>query len=203
VLAVDGKARLPMTRLILASASPQRREILTRVGFSFDAIPATGMEELTEGPPEAVVAENARRKARAVAAAHPGATIVGCDTEVELDGRTLGKPPGEEAARALLGALSGREHLVHSGLVVIHDGREHEAIVTTKVRFRPLDQRFIDWYLATGEWRERAGGYAIQGRGAALVAGIEGDYLSVVGLPLATLLDLLPEAIRDSAFSPR
>jgi septum formation protein len=114
--------------------------------------------------------------------------VVGVDTVVALDGRIYGKPAGEQEAAATLRALSGRTHAVVSGLAI---GREVSA-ATTLVTFRTLRPEVVEWYLATGEWRDRAGGYAIQGRGAALVARIEGDYLNVVGLPVALLLDRLP-----------
>jgi septum formation protein len=111
---------------------------------------------------------------------------------VSLGARLYGKPAGVEEARATLSALAGRRHAVISGVCLIEDGRVRSAAAQTGVQFRALDERLIDWYLSSGEWRERAGGYAIQGRGAALVAGIEGDFLNVVGLPVATLLELEP-----------
>jgi septum formation protein len=142
-----------------------------------------GVEELTEGDPREVALENARRKGRAVEADAP---VLAVDTLVALDGRIYGQPAGEEEARATLRALSGATHTVVSG--VWFDG--DEGVEETAVTFRALDDGFIDWYLATGEWRGRAGAYAIQERGAALVRRIEGDYLNVVGLPLGLLLDV-------------
>jgi septum formation protein len=139
-----------------------------------------------------VAVENARRKAVAVA---PASTpILGVDTVVVVDGAVYGKPADAAAARATLALLSGRDHEVLSGLCVLAPGGDEPrtALARTRVRFRPLDDAALDWYVATEEWRERAGGYAIQGRGAALVAEIEGDYLNVVGLPVAVLLELLP-----------
>jgi septum formation protein len=118
--------------------------------------------------------------------------VVGVDTVVVLDGVIYGKPANAAEARATLGRLAGRTHEVVSGLAVVEDGQTRTASTTTRVSFRDLDAATLDWYLATEEWRERAGGYAIQGRGAALVAGIEGDYLNVVGLPVTALLELLP-----------
>lgn len=146
------------------------------------------MEELAAGDPQAVALENARRKARAAAPSAAGRLVVACDTLVALDGEIFGKPADAEHARNTLRALAGRTHEVVSGLVA----GEREATVTTRVTFRALGDRELDWYVAAGEWEGRAGGYAIQGRGAALVAGIEGDYLNVVGLPAAALLDLAP-----------
>jgi septum formation protein len=120
--------------------------------------------------------------------------VLGCDTLVALRGVIYGKPPEENAARATLEALSGAAHEVISGLAVLGPGaRERVAVARTRVSFRELSEELLDWYLATGEWRGRAGGYAIQGAGAALVREIEGDYENVVGLPVAALLDLVPE----------
>ena len=174
-------------RLVLASRSPQRRAILEQVGVEFDVV-VPDVEELSEGQPEAVVVENALRKARAV----EGPLVLGCDTGVVLDGRVYGKPRDADEAECFLRRLSGREHRVVSGLALVEDGVERTATASTGVAFRELDEPTLRWYLDSGEWRERAGGYAIQGRGAALVAAIDGDYLNVVGLPLATLLDLKP-----------
>ena len=174
-------------RLILASRSPQRRAILDQVGVDFEVV-VPDVDELTEGEPGAVVVENALRKARSV----DGELVLGCDTEVVLDGRVYGKPGDEAEAEAFLRELSGREHQVVSGLALIERGRESTATTWTGVTFRQLDEPTLRWYLASGEWRERAGGYAIQARGAALVDRIDGDYLNVVGLPLATLLELKP-----------
>lgn len=181
-------------KLVLASRSPQRSAILTRLGVPFEVRP-TGVEEVEVGDPREVALENAQRKARA--AHDPGATqlVLAVDTVVELDGRIYGKPADESAARATLTALSGRTHTVLSGVALLDGEDERCAVAATRVRFRELDERLIAWYLATEEWRERAGGYAIQGAGAALVHDIEGDYENVVGLPVATLLDLCPDLI--------
>jgi septum formation protein len=175
--------------LILASRSPQRRAILEQLGISFEVRPAE-VDELEEGDPEALALENARRKA--VAVATPGALVLGVDTVVALEGRVYGKPADADAARATLEALSGRRHRVISGVCVIDGGHERTAQAVTGVEFRALDAALIEWYVDTGEWHERAGGYAIQGKGAALVTRIDGDYLNVVGLPVAALLDLEP-----------
>ena len=118
--------------------------------------------------------------------------MLGVDTTVALDGRVHGKPPDEGAARVVLDRLSGRAHEVWSGLALRDGGALRTASARTVVRFRALSAEEIDWYLATGEWRERAGGYAIQGRGAALVDGIEGDFWNVVGLPVPALVRLAP-----------
>jgi septum formation protein len=116
-----------------------------------------------------------------------------------LDGRTYGKPRDEREAEAVLGALAGREHDVWSGLALRSEGEVREAAVRTLVRFRTLDRALLGWYLESGEWRERAGGYAIQGRGAALVEAVEGDFWNVVGLPVPALLDLAPELLAGTS----
>jgi septum formation protein len=177
--------------LVLASRSPQRRAILEQLGVEF-SVRVPDVEELEAGPPHEVALENAYRKASAIAAGSSEEPVLGVDTVVSLGARLYGKPLDAHDARSTLHALAGRRHAVISGVCVIEDGRSRSAAAQTWVEFRALDDRLIDWYLASGEWRERAGGYAIQGRGAALVAAIEGDYLNVVGLPVATLLDLAP-----------
>jgi septum formation protein len=147
-------------------------------------------EEVAAGSPEGVAAENAYRKAAAVE--HPHAPVLGVDTVVALEGRIYGKPADRAQARATLRALSARRHTVISGICLIEHGSVRTEVASTSVDFRPLNERLLEWYLDSGEWRERAGGYAIQGRGAALVSCIEGDYLNVVGLPAAKLLELAP-----------
>ena len=182
-------------RLVLASASPQRRAILERLGVPFTVRPAR-VRELKRGEPERVAATNALRKARAASRAPAEEVVIACDTIVCLGGVIHGKPSDEHAARAVLQALSGATHEVLSGLVLLTRGQERGAIARTAVTFRELDDGLLDWYLARGEWRGRAGGYAIQGAGAALVRAVDGDCENVVGLPLATLLDIYPELLR-------
>lgn len=139
---------------------------------------------------------NARRKALAV----PGAFVLGADTVVVIDGDVLGKPRDAAQARAFLGRLAGRRHEVLGGLAIARDGVVTAAgAATTEVDFRALGPAVLDWYVRTGEWRGRAGGYAIQGRGAALVRAISGDYSNVVGLPVALLLELAPEVLPPDA----
>jgi septum formation protein len=176
-------------KLVLASRSPQRSAILERLGVAFEVRPAD-VEEVQEGDPASAALENALRKARA--ARRDDELVLGVDTVVELDGRIYGKPRDERHARQTLQALSGAVHTVIGGVALLDDSREQTAVARTRVRFRELSGHTIDWYLSSGEWRERAGGYAIQGAGAALVREIEGDYENVVGLPVATLLDLHP-----------
>ncbi len=175
---------------MLASRSPQRRAILEQLGVEF-SVQVPDIEELEAGPPHEVALENAFRKASAIAV-DGGGLVLGVDTVVSLGARLYGKPQDAEEAKTTLSALAGRRHAVISGVCLIEDGQVRSAAAQTGVQFRALDDGLIDWYLASGEWRERAGGYAIQGRGAALVAGIEGDFLNVVGLPVATLLELAP-----------
>jgi septum formation protein len=177
--------------LILASRSPQRRAILEQLGVPFTVV-EPDVEELTEGPAEEVAIENARRKAASVAARAVEGVVLGVDTVVCLGERIYGKPADAGEARRTLRDLSGRRHVVISGLCLIETDAARTAAAQTGVRFRSLDEELIEWYVDGGEWRERAGGYAIQGRGAALVAAIEGDYLNVVGLPVTTLLELAP-----------
>ena len=179
--------------LTLASRSPQRRAILEQLGISFEAA-TPDVEELTEGDPEALVTENALRKARAVS----GARVLGVDTAVALEGRVLGKPGDEGEARSFLSALSGRTHQVWSGIALVEGPAQRTGAAVTSVSFRALTAADIDRSLAAGEWRGRAGGYAIQGRGAALVERIEGDYLNVVGLPVAELVRMAPDLFCDA-----
>jgi septum formation protein len=179
---------------VLASRSPQRRAILEQLGVPF-TVRVTDVAEEDIGSPLVVAGENALRKAVA-AAGGPGEVVLGVDTLVATELEIWGKPPDEDAARETLRRLAGRTHEVVSGLAVLRTGAAVQAATAvTRVTFRALDDEAIEWYLATGEWRERAGGYAIQGRGAALVQRIEGDYLNVVGLPVAALIDLCPELL--------
>jgi septum formation protein len=160
---------------------------------TFEVRPSS-FEEAEQGEAHAVALANALGKARDVPRA-VGERVLGVDTVVSLDGRLFGKPADLAAARATLGALAGRTHVVVSGIAVAGEGAPLTATAATSVSFRELSSSEIEWYLARGEWRERAGGYAIQGAGCALVAAIDGDWTNVVGLPVATLLGLLPELL--------
>jgi septum formation protein len=161
------------------------------VGADFTVAP-THVEELADGDPVAVAGENARRKALA---AEPAPLVLGADTLVTLDGAILGKPRDAAQAVEYVGRLAGRAHHVVGGIALARDGAIlAEAVEITEVVFRALSAREVEDYVALGEWEGRAGGYAIQGAGAALVRSITGDYLNVVGLPLARLLDLLPRS---------
>ena len=177
--------------MILASGSPQRRAILGQLEVDF-RVEVPVVEEIVEGKPDDLVRENALMKARSVA----GERVLGADTAVVLDGRDLGKPADAHAAGRFLRALSGRVHEVMTGIAVVDAAGERSDVAVTRVRFRELGEDDLAWYLSTGEWRGRAGGYAIQLRGAALVESIEGDYTNVVGLPVPALLRLLPDLLR-------
>jgi septum formation protein len=182
-------------RLVLASRSPQRRAILEQLGILFEVRPAA-IEERKTGPPEEVVIDNALRKARQVAREVGGERrVLGSDTGVALNGHLYGKAQDIGEARAQLERLSGRAHRVWSALALLEGEREQVGTACTTVIFKRLDSRILDWYLRNGEWRGRAGSYAIQERGAALVERIEGDYFNVVGLPVALLLDLAPDLV--------
>lgn len=181
-------------RLILASRSPQRRDILEQIGLAFE-VRVPEVEELDDGPAAEVALENAYRKASAVAPAE--LPVLGVDTVVSLGREIFGKPRDAADAVRMLAALAGRTHVVVSGVCLIAGDRVRTAAAQTAVEFRALDAAAIDAYVATGEWAGRAGAYAIQGRGATLVTRIEGDYLNVVGLPVAALLDLAPDLLSD------
>jgi len=164
---------------------------------------ASHAPELEQGDPGEVTVENALRKALAVRQAAAREAVLGCDTVVALDGEIYGKPSDACGARETLGILSGKTHEVVSGLALLLPDEQRSgidqrtAVARTEVTFRVLEDGLLDWYIATGEWYGRAGGYAIQGAGAALVRAVVGDYENVVGLPLATLLDMYPELLTD------
>jgi septum formation protein len=178
-------------RLSLASRSPQRRAILAQLGFDFAVVESSYREHDLPGTPAEVALAHAWGKAGGAPAAE---LVLGVDTVVDVDGVLLGKPADEAEAAAMLRQLAGRSHAVHSGICLLSGGVPRQRLATTEVSFRPLSDSDLAWYLATEEWRDRAGGYAVQGRGAALVTRIAGDYTNVVGLPVAALLDLLGAA---------
>ena len=183
----------PAPPLLLASRSPQRRAILEQLAIPFEAVVPEYEEELTGAEPVAEVERHAQGKARSVAGIAGDRPVLGVDTEVVLDGRVYGKPGDEAEAEAMLEELSGKTHEVVSGLCLLTPGWQELRHAVTRVSFRALTPRELGLYVVSQEWRERAGGYAIQGLGAALVERIEGDYLNVVGLPAALLVDLLAE----------
>lgn len=184
----------PAAPLLLASTSPQRRAILTQLGIPFDVVTPRYEEH---DPPEAdateLVCRHARGKAESVVGEADGRLVLGVDTTVVLGGRIYAKPADAGDAEQMLQELSGRTHAVVSGLCLIAPGWEVVEAAATLVTFRALTPRDLGLYVASGEWEGRAGGYAIQGLGAALVERVEGDYLNVVGLPGALLVRLLVE----------
>jgi septum formation protein len=184
----------PAPPLLLASRSPQRKAILEQLGIPFDAVVPHYEEKTPEiADAVAVVREHAQGKARSVAEIADDRPVLGVDTAVVLQGLIFGKPANAGEAERMLEELSGETHVVVSGLCLLTrawEVVEHEA---TRVSFRELTPRDLAAYVALGEWKERAGAYAIQGRGASLVRGIEGDYLNVVGLPACLLVRLLAE----------
>ncbi|MDQ3729873.1 MAG: Maf family protein [Actinomycetota bacterium] len=205
-----------MPRLVLASRSPRRKEILGWLGIAFETVEPE-VEELTEGDdPEALVLENARLKALAGLESLGGdagdRAVLGVDTDVFLDGRMLGQPADRDAAEGRLRALSGREHEVLSGVCLLGPNaagipgaplRERSGISRSLVTFAELDEATISAYLDSEEWRGRAGGYAIQGLGSILVDRVEGDFSNIVGLPIRVLLDLEPALASKGRLNPK
>lgn len=191
-----------LPRLVLASASPRRRELLGSLGLDFEIRPVDLDETPLPGErAEPYVARLAREKAAAAlrlggaggsgsAGAEPGELVLAADTVVVLEGELLGKPADEAEARAMLARLAGREHVVHTGVELLHDGRRCSDIATTRVGIAPLDDATIAWYVGTGEPLDKAGSYAIQGLGNLFVGEIDGNYTNVVGLPLPTVYRL-------------
>jgi septum formation protein len=177
--------------IVLASGSPQRREILAKLGLDFEVV-VPGVEELDAGDPEFLVIENARRKARAVSAP-PGVLVIACDTDVVLDGEVLGKPADAAESKIYLDRMSGRAHTVMSGLVVLEDGEERSGLERSEVVFRDISDEEKQRYVNFGEWEGRSGGYAIQTLGSTLVERVEGSISNVVGLPVGLLVKLAPE----------
>jgi septum formation protein len=184
----------PVPPLLLASTSPQRRAILEQLGIRFDVMAPDYVEH---DPPDAdaqqLVREHARGKARSVAARADGRPVLGVDTTVVLDGRIYAKPGDAADAVRMLAGLTGKTHAVLSGLCLLTPEWEVVEAAATFVTFRAASPDEISRYVATGEWDGRAGAYAIQGRGAALVERVDGDYLNVVGLPVSLLVRLLAE----------
>jgi len=188
------------SHIILASASPRRKQLLEQAGIPFVVRPSDVDEDRLTPPdpsPPAVVRHLAMAKARAVApllADQPGALILGADTAVVLEGEMLGKPAGEEEAARMLSRLAGRTHTVYTALALVGaGGREQAAYAATRVTMRPMSPQLLAAYIATGEPMDKAGAYGIQGFGSMLVERIEGCYFNVVGLPLALLAQMLED----------
>lgn len=175
-------------KLILASGSPRRKELLEKLQIPFEVIVSDCDETLSaETPAEEAAEQLAVRKAAAVAAMHPEAVVIGADTTVILDGEILGKPRDEADCKRMLHLLSGAVHRVITGTAVFWSGHSFSFSEETQVQFYPLSEDDIARYAATGEPYDKAGAYGIQGLGALLVRGIHGDYCNVVGLPVARL----------------
>jgi septum formation protein len=175
--------------IVLASRSPRRLALLEGLGIDFAVDPADVSEVRSAGEkPDAMVARLCRTKALAVAARHPDALVIAADTTVAAGDEVLEKPRDELENATFLRRLSGRDHVVHTGHCLVHEGRVVDEVRTTTVRFRSLDEAEIAWYAASGEGLDKAGGYAIQGLGACLVDAVEGCYTNVVGLSLPTVL---------------
>ncbi len=180
-------------RIILASQSPRRRELLERMGISeFEIIPAQGEERADPAlSPQELVEELSRQKAAEIVQSNTEALVIAADTVVAIDGKVLGKPVSREHAFEMLRSLSGREHHVYTGFTVTCGGQTITAHEDTAVRFRALTDKEIEAYVDTGEPMDKAGSYGIQGFGCVLVEGITGDYYNVVGLPVCHLAKVL------------
>lgn len=176
--------------IVLASQSPRRAELLGRLGLDFEVRPAHIDESYVDHEMPAAHAERLARE-KATAIGNPDALTIGSDTIVVLGRDVLGKPRDEEGAVEMLLRLGGREHEVFTGIAVAYGGRVESALERVRVRFRPLDRRACQEYVATGEPMDKAGAYGIQGFGSALVEGITGDYFAVMGLPVAAMLGLI------------
>lgn len=177
-----------MSKIILASASPRRKELMELAGYDFEVICADIVEVVPEeAMPQEVVMSLALQKAQAVAAEHKEAVVIGSDTVVALDGKILGKPHSEQEACEMLRSLSGRTHKVFTGVAIVCGGKVKNFFDETDVEFYSLDDDEIKKYVATGEPTDKAGAYGIQGKGSVLVKRINGDFFSVMGLPIAKL----------------
>jgi septum formation protein len=178
--------------IILASRSPRRAELLAAAGIAFEVLAADVDETpLPDEAPDAYVARLAIAKALAVLALRPAARVLGADTTVTIDRRILGKPADNSDAEAMLRLLSGRAHLVHTGVALVSRDGIQSAVDTTRVWFDAMTDEDISWYVATGEPVDRAGAYAIQGLASRFIPRIEGSYSNVVGLPVAMVSSIL------------
>lgn len=187
-------------KFILASASPRRRELLASIGLDFDVIPSHVPEVHQEGEaPEEYVARLSRDKANALANEHPNRWVIAADTTVLLDEQLLEKPADKADAMRMLGMISGRTHIVYTGVTLENAERNYRdtRVAESEVRMLALSDEDIEWYIATGEPLDKAGAYAVQGIGAMFIDSIHGSYTNVVGLPLATLFQMLRRAGLD------
>ncbi len=177
-------------RVILASGSPRRRELLAYIVSAFEIIPS-GIEEIATGTPTQQVEQLAADKAADIAQRYPDAVVIGADTLVAVDELVLGKPTDEAEAAAMLKQLSGRTHTVYTGVAVISAGKTHSLVEATQVTFCRMTDEEIRDYIATGEPMDKAGAYGIQGYGGKYITGIEGCFFNVMGLPLNRLYTIL------------
>jgi septum formation protein len=184
-------------KFILASASPRRRELLSSIGLTFDVIPSHVPEVRGEHEsPEEYVARLSREKAQAIANLHPDEWVIAADTTVLLGEQLLEKPEDDADARRMLATIAGRTHIVYTGVTLqnVSRGWSETRIAESEVRMLPLSSEDIAWYVKTGEPMDKAGAYAVQGIGAMFIDSIHGSYTNVVGLPLATLFQMLRKA---------
>jgi septum formation protein len=181
-----------LVHLVLASASPRRAELLSAAGFSFAIAPAEVDERRRdEEPVEDYVGRLAVEKSRAVALIHPAAVVLGADTAVVVGDEIFGKPADDDDAARMLAALSGKDHVVWTGLAVTLGGETVSTVERSVVRFSPLSPQEVAWYVATGEPRDKAGAYAVQGLASRFVEEVRGSYSNVVGLPVSTFYRIL------------
>ena len=184
-------------KFILASSSPRRRELLASIGLDFEVLPSNVPEVHQPGEaPEEYVARLSRDKAQAIAGQHPSRWIIAADTTVLLGDQLLEKPTDAADAARMLGTIAGRTHVVYTGLTLQNSDRRHSEtrVAESEVRMLPLTPSEIEWYVRTGEPLDKAGAYAVQGIGAMFIDSIHGSYTNVVGLPLATLFQMLRHA---------
>lgn len=185
-----------MKRIILASTSPRRREILTNVGIPYEIITSDYEEDMTQDLTPIKLAEVlAAGKAESVAKDITDGIVIGADTFVVWDGHKIGKPKSEDEARSMLRSLSGTEHAVITGLCMIDtsNGNRHLSTTEIKIKFREITDEEIEWYIKTGEPMDKAGAYALQGKASIFIERIEGDYWALVGLPICTVSQVLKE----------
>jgi len=191
-------------RFVLASSSPRRRELLKSIGLEFDVVPSHIPEQRTESEtPEEYVARLSREKARAIAETHPDRWIIAADTTVVLGDQVLEKPADDADAKRMLSAISGDTHVVFTGVTLrrIEPAYADTHVTATEVRMLPMTAHDIDWYIATGEPRDKAGAYAAQGLGGMFIDSIHGSFTNVVGLPLASLFQMLRKAGIDPLYN--
>jgi septum formation protein len=183
-------SELSKQKIILASSSPRRKQLLSYIIEKFEVIPS-GIEESANGMPSQIVLKLAKDKSRDVASAHPEALVIGADTIVVLEESVLGKPKDKADAKAMLSLLSGRTHKVYTGVAAIFKGSIYTDYCVTGVTFDAMTEKEIEEYIETGEPMDKAGAYGIQGFGGKFIRSIDGDYFNVMGLPLNTLYRLL------------